>query len=68
MRGQHQLTRKGWCFCYRDVALVQFSPCVWMIGLECMHICCVAWPESLVFEPIHGREVDFADFMSLGTI
>ena len=41
---------------HRNVALFQFSPCFWVVNLECMHVCYVSWPESLVLDPIHCKE------------
>ena len=40
---------------HRNVALFQFSPCFWVVNLECKHVCHVAWPESLVLDPIIAK-------------
>ena len=39
-----------------NVALFQFSACFWVVNFECMHICYVTWPESLVLDPSHCKE------------
>ena len=41
---------------HRSIASFQFSPYLWVLSLQCVHICYVALPESPVFDPVHDKE------------